>query len=326
MLLVALAAAGCVPDDWIVVPPRDAGADAAPFDASDVIDAATDVTDAPRDVATDVADVSLDAATDAADASLDGAADVADVLTDVATDVADAPLVCPTGRSACGGACVTGPVNLYRADGNANDSAGSRNGAAPRGVGYAAGRFGQAFVFGGNGAMQFVGIPPEVGDFGEGDFTLSLWINTTRDGDVFAKRPATCMAPLPFIGLDVRVFGDGHPGVDVWTSADHVRLDSTLRVTDGTWHHVAVVRAGAELDLAVDGAVMVRNRISGAMSYPPGSQGFVGVGPCVPTAPVGDGSGDGTNWFTGMIDEIGFYPRAMSEGELRDRALGLCRP
>ncbi|MBP6832410.1 MAG: hypothetical protein KA978_16610 [Deltaproteobacteria bacterium] len=232
---------------------------------------------------------------------------------------------CAAGQTLCAGACVSGPANLYRAEWNASDSAGAQH-ATFANAGYTSGRVGQSFSF--NGGGQYVALPSSLGNFGASDFTIAFWLNSTSPAavsNVLSKR-AACSGGSPYQGLDLRMGGvAGNLYLEVWTS-DAYRGFSTagVRVNDGQWHHVAIVRQGGALSINVDGRAAGTNTISGSLADPTATPVYLGVGRCVPGAPGSNGTQDGTAWLNGRLDEVGFYPRAMSASELSAQAQGLC--
>jgi hypothetical protein len=234
---------------------------------------------------------------------------------------------CAAGLTSCGGSCVAGPGNQYRAEGNANDAVGGAH-ATFSSASYASGRYGQSFSF--NGAGQYVALPPAVGDFGAGDFTVAVWLNTTSPiavSDVLSKR-GSCSGGSPYQGFDLRMGGvAGNLYLEIWTSAGYVGFGTSgVRVNDGLWHHVAVVRQGSAVRIHVDGTTRATSAISGSIVDPTNTPVYLGVGRCVPGAPGSNGAQDGTAWLNGRLDEVGLYRRAMSASELTATAQGLCAP
>jgi hypothetical protein len=220
------------------------------------------------------------------------------------------------------------PSFHYRAEGDADDAVDGQHATFAR-VAYGAGRFGQAFVFAGNAAPAYVALPPGVGDFGGGDFTLVFWMHSTSAAavsTVLAKR-LHCVGGQGFTGFDVRM-GDvaGNLHVELWTSAGFHLLDTPqgLRTNDGRWHQVAVVRRDAALSLNVDGAEVARTALAGRFSDASGTPLYLGVGRCVPDAPGTNGQHDGTAWFEGRLDEVAVLPRAVSPETLAAWATGAC--
>ncbi len=271
-MLLAHLLVGCVPEDWVTVSPRDAGAEVA-------------VGDAPR------------------------------------TDVN----ACAEG--ACDHGCIRGSTARYRGEDDARDDVGTQHAAYNAGR-YAAGRFGRGFSFGGARATGYVEIPPAVGSFGAGDFTIALWFNTsnrTTNSTLIARR-AACWGATGFAGHDLRVAYNGRLFLELWTTGGAFSVGSAPGYNDGQWHHVAMVREGAALHLAVDGNVVGTVAVQGSMTDPSRTPTYLGVGRCVVGAPGTNGSHDDTTWFEGRIDDVGYFDRAMSAQELDDASKGRCAP
>lgn len=228
---------------------------------------------------------------------------------------------CPAGQTLCNGACAAGPTNRYLADGNANDSAGTQN-ATYANAGYAAGRYDQAFSFSGG---QYVALPSSVGNFGAGDFTIAFWFNTTTGGGNLLSKRVACWGGPAFTGEDVRMSGAGALFVELWTTTGYFALSSPAGLNNGQWHHVALVRQGGTVSLNIDGAAVSSSAISGAMTDPSNTPTYLGVGRCVWGAPGWNGTQDGTSWFNGRIDQVGFFSRALSASDLTATAQGVCR-
>lgn len=293
-LLVAL---GCVRDDWTYASAVDAG---------------------DKGVVTDAAVI------DATGVGVDGSPVEVSVPADAPCSPGTCSDGCGAGRVRCGGACVAGPANLYRGDGTADDVAGRFDATSHNGVGYARGRLGDAFVI--DGAHQYVSIPPEVGNFGEGDFTITLWFSSTRGGVMLSKRES-CWGGLPTAtGEDINLTDVGRIVVEVRTDMSLTTLSSPPGLNDGLWHRAALVRRADTISLDVDGADGAAMRIVGSLDDPTQTPTYLGVGRCVAGAPGANANSDSRTWFVGRIDEVAFYPRALSRDELTASARGLCGP
>jgi len=226
----------------------------------------------------------------------------------------------------CGEGCVEGPTAVYDGEGSANDGAGALN-AVQAPVDYAGGHAGRAFSFGGNRGQNYVELPSEVGDFGPGNFTISLWFNSGYvDGNqAMIARRLTCTGARDFAGYDVRLGNTGRLNVELWTTVNHYVLgsDAGLERNDSGWHHLAIVRQGSQVRLVVDGVVEGTSAIAGSMSDPYHTPTYLGVGSCVANAPRPTG-GDGTHWFDGLLDEVAFFRRALTAAEITATVEGRC--
>lgn len=246
--------------------------------------------------------------------------DAADAPSDAAPDAAPDTPGCTSTAS---------PAYHYRAEGDARDSVDGQHATFAR-VAYGAGRFGQAFAFAGNAAPSYVALPPGVGDFGSGDFTLVFWMHSTSAAavsTVLAKR-LHCSGGLgAFTGLDVRMGGvAGNLHIELWTTSGFHMLGTPqgLRTNDGRWHQVAIVRHDAALSLHVDGAEVARTAVAGRFSDASSTPLYLGVGRCVPDAPGTNGQHDGTAWFEGRLDEVAVLPRAVSAEALTAWTTSAC--
>lgn len=285
------AGAACVPDAWVTVSstqtPRDAAAEAP------------DVAEAP------------DAAEDS-DAGRCGAS-------------GDDSGACPEGQMRCDGACVTGPQAVYRGEGPGCATAGEGP-VDDEAVDHAEGRWGRAYSFGGDLRPSWVALPPSVGAFGGGDFTLTLWFNTAFTGGVqsIISNRLACWTSTAFTGEDLRIAHNGRLYAEVWTTARLHAVGSATGFNDGRWHHVALVREGRALRLVVDAVVQETVPIGGSLNAPAVAPTYLGVGRCVMGAPGSNGTHDDTHWFDGLIDDVGFYARALSDAELAAALQGRC--
>jgi len=294
-LLLVITSLGCARDDW-TYPTTDATTGAE--SAVDTAPAESAVDEAPADAAP------ADAAP--ADAGCSGAS------------CGDA---CNAGFVRCAGACVAGPANLYRGDGDADDSAGLQHASPHDRVGFARGRFGDAFVI--DGPSQYVTIPPEVGNFGAGDFTIAFWFSSTIGGVMLSKRAACWNAP-PAVGEDFNLTAAGRVVVEVRTLDSFYTFFSQPGLNDGLWHFVALHRHEGLLTLDLDGAEAETMPVVGTFDDPSRTPTYLGVGRCVLGAPGGNGTFDTRTWFSGRIDEVAFYPRALTRAELAASARGSC--
>ena len=88
---------------------------------------------------------------------------------------------------------------------------------------------------------------------GDGSFTIDFWMKTTNGGrDYLVTKGAS--GAWSAIELDFRMDGSGY--IEVQMSDDGgtgKQLNSTTDVSDGNWHHIALVRLGTRFDIYVDG-------------------------------------------------------------------------
>jgi sialidase-1 len=156
---------------------------------------------------------------------------------------------------------------------------------------------------------------PAVLDFGTGDFAVSAWIKLTT------IERATVYAKGGDNGGGIRytlAMGEANDNKMTLTTDD----DSSKRqtkgdtvVNDGAWHHVVGMRSGNTGLVYVDGV------LDGTQDLP---EGYDLSGSSQHNALIGaitshtDGSLE--KFFTGTIDDVRVYDRALSNGEIADLA------
>jgi sialidase-1 len=166
------------------------------------------------------------------------------------------------------------------------------------------------------GALEFDGTDDAVRlpyqdrlPLGTKDFTASLWFRYTATGGE---------QPLLWMG------GIGTTQPQVWMRAEPASHRITALITtrngaaaptsasvrtasaynDGQWHHLALRRSGGLLTLSVDGTAVGAADVPGSVSR--NSPFGVHVGQRM----------DSRAYFTGAIDEVRVYDRALSDDEL----------
>jgi hypothetical protein len=200
-----------------------------------------------------------------------------------------------------------GLTNWYRAEGNALDTQSSANGALNNGVGFTSGEVGQAFSF--NAATQSnVTLPSPVGTFGTNDFSLDFWFNTTQ-AESFGN-PITLMGNRVDCSdgnfFSVRMYSSNSLFVELDQDANHSNYNSVQAASglnDGKWHHVAIVRQGTTLVLYLDGAVAGSSSGPGVTNITGATPFVLGSSPCASS-------------YTGALDELQIFNRALSLAEV----------
>ena len=143
--------------------------------------------------------------------------------------------------------------------------------------------------------------PKPLPDFGSGQFTVTAWIRTTSGGTIFAKAPEkgrwVKQGKALFVDEARVVFDIGWVG----------EIRTRAKVTDGEWHHVALVGKGEHREIFVDG----RSSARGALAGEPDRKDWpVKVGRCAT---------DFGGRFRGVLDEFRIYARALSANEVAAR-------
>lgn len=206
----------------------------------------------------------------------------------------------------------SGLVNWWQAENDATDSVSGRNGTVSGNVSYATGEVGKAFAFI-NGTINF---GTSTANFGTSSFTVEFWLKTTAQVTenyqigIMEKWPA-CNATEAFWSMRMGGAGTGgklHVNMASSAGQDTQGLVATKMLNDGVWHHVALTRSGGTISLYLDGALDVSQtngttaNISNAVAFVAGQS----VCSCC----------DGTQIFSGYMDELSIYNRALSASEI----------
>ena len=197
-----------------------------------------------------------------------------------------------------------GLAAFWPAEGNANDLLGRHNGkiqGGVGGVGFASGRFGQAFVF--DGRSGHVAIPNQPGIRITGNQTIAMWIKPDRLG--IRQNPlAKAFGGECTITLEPNVVLHYVYGTSGRDNKPCGAYDSGPLVKAGQWTHIAVVRdlKAMKVTWYVNGVVAsvtpARHRTAKASN-----------------APLYLGRGY-VKHFDGLIDEVGLWKRALAPAEV----------
>lgn len=192
--------------------------------------------------------------------------------------------------------CVAPPPGMvawWPGDGSTRDIAGASPATLVGGAAYAAGRVDQAFSL--DGTSAWVEVPDAAALRVTGAFTIDAWIYPNATGGRIVDK-ITAGA------------GDGYL-LDTWGGGvrllfDGQSLSGATVLPTGAWSHVAGVYDGAEMRVYVDGAL----------------DGARATTAAVPTnaLPLRIGAAsDGGSRFSGLIDEVEVFNRALSQAEIQ---------
>lgn len=207
----------------------------------------------------------------------------------------------------------------YDFEGNANDRSGhGLNGTVVNGQLASPGKLGQGLGLQVNDAGYVdLGNPPVL-DFGTGNWTVTAWFKTAMEGIVDDAFEGTIYGK----GGDntggkrcAFIMNQNTPGVLTLVCDDDVnRRDANSRTitNDDQWHFVAGQREGAVIKIYIDGLLEGTNNAVGAaydLSGTSQHKAYIGA--------LTDNR-DGTIYktFTGSIDEVRIYDRALSDAEI----------
>ncbi|ROP46627.1 exo-alpha-sialidase [Streptomyces sp. PanSC9] len=170
------------------------------------------------------------------------------------------------------------------------------------------------------GALEFDGtddavrLPYRDGlPLGSGNFTASLWFRYTATS---GEQPLLWMGGIGTSQPQVWVRGEpaSHRVQGLITVRDGAAAPRTVSVrtddayNDGAWHHLVLRRGGGRLSLSVDGTGSSADDVPGSVSR--NSPFGVHVAQRM----------DGRAFFTGAIDEVHVWDRALTDEELADPA------
>jgi glucose/arabinose dehydrogenase len=182
------------------------------------------------------------------------------------------------------------------ADGSGTGNPGTISGAAWT----ASGKYGAALSF--NGANSWV----TVGDSNSLDLTngltLEAWVQpaalgTTWRTVIFKERPGGMVYSL-YANQDT-----SRPVGQVFTGAER-NVTGTAALGLNVWTHLGSTYDGANLRLYVNGVLVATTAVTGAMSA---STGVLRIG----------GNSIWNEWFSGAIDEVRVYNRALSQSQIQ---------
>lgn len=199
----------------------------------------------------------------------------------------------------------TTAVSWWPGEGNAADVNDGNNGSLVGSTSFASGKLGQAFSFNGAG---HVAVPDSTSlNPGYSDFTIDFWMRTTQSGtyvDLITKRSVCDYGSFYNIRMDpsgvlLSEVSAGYP--PYWTG-----FWSGPSVNDGSWHHVALVRAGSTVSLYVDGVQTTSTPVAtaGVLYVSNSSNLLFGAGVC------------GAR-LQGQLDEIEYFNSALTQAQIQ---------
>lgn len=186
---------------------------------------------------------------------------------------------------------------------SAADVSGNQKPGTASGATWAAGKDGNALQFDGTNDTVFVGNGAAL--TGTTDFTLGAWVKVNPGsplGTVIQQREPGASG---FIGeYMLTVNANGTVNFFLYGSGGYqFDLTSAATVNDGQWHYLSAVRSGANGYLLIDGTQAATG--SGTVQ----SLNALAV-------TIGYDHRDTNKHFTGLIDDVRVYSRALSAGEV----------
>ena len=214
--------------------------------------------------------------------------------------------------------CIDPPAGLvawWRGEGNAQDSVGSHHGALQGGVSFVAGKVGQALSFNG-AADSFITLPnsPDFVPVGN-QLTIDAWIKpdftAANEFDTILTKRDGCSGSGIGYFLGVGKEGSGYAPGTVFLTMSTASGDAvipsgdTVVPNDGQFHHVAGTFDGAMMRVYLDGQLIGQ----AARAEP--------ILPTTSAPVISHHGGSCSQRAVAVMDEIGFYNRALSDAEIQ---------
>jgi hypothetical protein len=209
----------------------------------------------------------------------------------------------------------SGLVDWWPAEGNALDVITGSNGVVSGTLTFVPGMVGHAFKF--DGTDTQITFPAGDGNFGNNNFTIDCWVNTTstRTEEAFLGKRATCDASNPY--WDIRIGSGttqlpptGFFRIEFCSGGDVAPfyINSTNSINDGLWHHFALTRQGATMSLYLDGLLNTNYNYGSINNLTNGQPMIAGTSVCQ--------THDSTLPYSGALDELDLWNRALSASEI----------
>ncbi|MCL5281475.1 MAG: discoidin domain-containing protein [Planctomycetes bacterium] len=211
----------------------------------------------------------------------------------------------------------TNLVALYAFEGNTKDTSGhGLDGTIKQGTLISSGRPG------GGSALRIeqtgyvnLGNPPSL-DFGTGDWTVTAWFKTmlkglgdANKGTIYAKGGDGTGGQR--YALIMSETAEGAVSLICDDDAAKYTTDSKSKTNDDQWHFVAAQREGTALRIYIDGQLEGTTAIPSAYNLAGTSQHDAYIG-----AIVNHADGNLYKLYSGLIDDVRLYNRALSPAEI----------
>jgi len=207
----------------------------------------------------------------------------------------------------------TGLVGYYPFNGNANDESGNGNNGIVHGATLTTDRFSKtnsAYKFVGNETKNYIDLTrTESLDFLTG-FSLTAWVEFIDDNiNCLNTGCETIIVGKHFCGYQNSYFISSLNGALSFYLNDDNRLTTTKKYNDGKWHLVVGVYDGRTQYLFIDGVL----HLSQPKMYGISNNNNIGIG----GGTDGNISCINNMYFTGKIDDVRIYNRAISTSEIQ---------
>ena len=214
-------------------------------------------------------------------------------------------------------------TSWWRAENNISDQIATNNG-TPIDVSYAGGKVGQGFSLNGSSSRVEINESPNLNPE-KGSFTVDAWFRTSVVSGTqyvisrYECGGTTCADSTYMIYLvNGQAIGYVRSQGATLSGVDGLTMQGTRIVADGQFHHVALQRdmMSNQARLYIDGTLEVQATLN------PGSNGSITSedfenDPIIIGAAHQATTGNRTGFFNGVIDEVGYFNRPLSQGEIQ---------
>jgi hypothetical protein len=187
-----------------------------------------------------------------------------------------------------------------------NDSIGNNHGNIEGSLKWVDSKFGKGLEFAGAGD-SYVSIPHQ--DYMDADpYTITAWVKLQNASWQYIAWKNGLVWPEPHKKRHIDIWvHDADYVVLMWhlDNGGEGRVDGKAIIADGSWHHIAKSSDGDTMRLLIDGEVDAEGAIGGKLVKNEEDPLWIGARP-------------GNVAATGIIDEIGFFTKALSEDELKE--------
>jgi hypothetical protein len=204
----------------------------------------------------------------------------------------------------CAVAAPAGLMSWWTGDVTPDDAVNTNNGALQNGATYAPGEVGYAFSFDGND--QYVQVPQSPSLNPSNQLTIEFWMNASQ-----SNSPLQGLVTSDFYGFE---FANNTVGfyLSANNGASWAELPAVVSPS-GVWHHVAGIYDGVTMQVYIDGQPCEsRPSFVGTISHMLANS-FVAIG----SEDGRTACGCGNRNYTGLLDDIRIYNRALSASEIQ---------
>jgi subtilisin-like proprotein convertase family protein len=214
-----------------------------------------------------------------------------------------------------------GIAGWWRGETNANDSISGNNGTLMNGTGFTVGEVGNAFLL--NGVNNYVLVNPASPsslDVGQGSgLTLEGWINPNATGymPVFEYERALGSGNGfdvgPHLYVNLPSAGAFYVNLVDSTGGTHIFSSGSGLFAAGTWQHIALTydKGSGTTAIYLNGSVVVQTNLGSFTPQTSFTNFLLGA------RTFNGSTASPSDKFSGMLDEMSIYKRALSAGEVK---------